>query len=681
MNGVGTVNGVESHGGAGSAVGQPGYSQTGDFVGTGPAVVNANANAPGLPPPSVARNIPCKFFPNCRYGDSCAFAHIAAPGFPTGPAAPQDAPLNQSVGPSSHSQANGPPVQQYAGGFYYPAPPQPTSPIDPHHQQGGMPMEYAAYAAAMSPGYGPMHAGHHPYFHPAAHYQRNPYEQYPQQFLPPGPGYHYMPGPNGEMQPVPNAPRASFQQSQLQQSRSARSSPTDQLSSSAGGRLAPAPSSASSSSPVSPVAVAQLSSVPTSSSPAPATSVSPSQTPSAGESLLSLAQSGVQATPPASSSSEAANHSRNISLHTFFQTSAEDASEAVGSPPAAATVQSREAPPVAASQHPVVPQNPSADVAQQSNAPVQPLSNGHAHRKQSSVSGPRSHEHHPEYRTAPRPSGVNRPHFDQPISKTPCNFFGENHCRAGDLCPFAHVLRDGTDAKALRRNIIGPDGTEADPADVQSFQRSDKIRREKRFAEGRSAGPGYRPREQSYPPTNGFRDGQQRGRPYGNGSGSEAPMVDANGAIRSMPRQSRSTDSSSLGIGQNGRSGAPATRSQQRVPTGSDFPALAQPTSPEASDIPNKASESDAAQLTSAKVADVSVPTMDKAEDERSSTPAKLASSFASAAARGAAAPVVSATKRQARPAPTNARTASTETPVVPEPVIAVPTPVQTIAV
>lgn len=28
-----------------------------------------------LPPPEVARMIPCKFYPNCRYGDSCIFQH------------------------------------------------------------------------------------------------------------------------------------------------------------------------------------------------------------------------------------------------------------------------------------------------------------------------------------------------------------------------------------------------------------------------------------------------------------------------------------------------------------------------------------------------------------------------------------------------------------------------------
>lgn len=32
-----------------------------------------------LPPPEVARMIPCKFFPNCRYGDRCLFRHPQGP--------------------------------------------------------------------------------------------------------------------------------------------------------------------------------------------------------------------------------------------------------------------------------------------------------------------------------------------------------------------------------------------------------------------------------------------------------------------------------------------------------------------------------------------------------------------------------------------------------------------------
>ena len=36
---------------------------------------NNNAPPANLPPPEIARMIPCKFFPNCRYGERCIFQH------------------------------------------------------------------------------------------------------------------------------------------------------------------------------------------------------------------------------------------------------------------------------------------------------------------------------------------------------------------------------------------------------------------------------------------------------------------------------------------------------------------------------------------------------------------------------------------------------------------------------
>ncbi|KAL4398953.1 metal ion binding protein [Malassezia pachydermatis] len=40
---------------------------------------NEGGVAASLPPPEVARMIPCKFFPNCRYGDRCLFHHPSGP--------------------------------------------------------------------------------------------------------------------------------------------------------------------------------------------------------------------------------------------------------------------------------------------------------------------------------------------------------------------------------------------------------------------------------------------------------------------------------------------------------------------------------------------------------------------------------------------------------------------------
>lgn len=45
------------------------------------AEATGEAPASHLPPPEVAKQIPCKYFPNCRYGDRCVFRH------PTGAAA------------------------------------------------------------------------------------------------------------------------------------------------------------------------------------------------------------------------------------------------------------------------------------------------------------------------------------------------------------------------------------------------------------------------------------------------------------------------------------------------------------------------------------------------------------------------------------------------------------------
>lgn len=102
---------------------------------------DSNAN---LPPPDVARGIPCKFFPNCRYGDKCMFAHpiMAMPS--TGP--PGSAPLSPSM-----SQPPMQPIfyQQIPNGYPYPGPygagPQfypPMGPMNPLQQHYGMPAHF-----------------------------------------------------------------------------------------------------------------------------------------------------------------------------------------------------------------------------------------------------------------------------------------------------------------------------------------------------------------------------------------------------------------------------------------------------------------------------------------------------------------------------------------------------------
>ncbi|KZT30732.1 hypothetical protein NEOLEDRAFT_1083068 [Neolentinus lepideus HHB14362 ss-1] len=48
---------------------------------------HTNGNGSNLPPPEIARMIPCRYYPACRYGASCMFAHPQGPYFP-GPLPP-----------------------------------------------------------------------------------------------------------------------------------------------------------------------------------------------------------------------------------------------------------------------------------------------------------------------------------------------------------------------------------------------------------------------------------------------------------------------------------------------------------------------------------------------------------------------------------------------------------------
>lgn len=77
-----------------------------------------------LPPPDVARYIPCRYFPACRYGASCIFLHPQAPFYP-GPMSPS----TQYPGPYD------PMVQQGYPPNFYPMPPpsfQPPQGVPQH---------------------------------------------------------------------------------------------------------------------------------------------------------------------------------------------------------------------------------------------------------------------------------------------------------------------------------------------------------------------------------------------------------------------------------------------------------------------------------------------------------------------------------------------------------------------
>ncbi|KIY51223.1 hypothetical protein FISHEDRAFT_70866 [Fistulina hepatica ATCC 64428] len=103
----------------------------------GPLPGQPIASGGPLPPPEIARQIPCRYYPNCRFADSCMFMH----------------PL--PAGPNYYS---GPPPGQYPSHFegipqpystYYPPIPPTFSPSTPMHNIS--PMSPSAPAPAHGP--------------------------------------------------------------------------------------------------------------------------------------------------------------------------------------------------------------------------------------------------------------------------------------------------------------------------------------------------------------------------------------------------------------------------------------------------------------------------------------------------------------------------------------------------
>lgn len=93
-----------------------------------PAPISSDQNAgamSNLPPPEVARMIPCRYYPACRYGSSCMFAHPQAPYLqgPLPPPAQYPAPYDP-MAPSPYP----PPT-------YYPAPPSFLPPTNGAHME------------------------------------------------------------------------------------------------------------------------------------------------------------------------------------------------------------------------------------------------------------------------------------------------------------------------------------------------------------------------------------------------------------------------------------------------------------------------------------------------------------------------------------------------------------------
>ncbi|KAH9081555.1 hypothetical protein EDB83DRAFT_2512413 [Lactarius deliciosus] len=152
------------------------------------SAASAGSNVSNLPPPEIARFIPCRYFPACRYGASCIFAHPQGPYYP-GPMPPP------AQYPSPYDQPPYPPN-------FYPMPPpppqfQPQNGVPPPHHLS--PVSPQSATQSIPPP--------HPFVH-----QRNTSEIVPPVQIPFNPSGAPVPppGPYGPMSPVsPSYPHHS----------------------------------------------------------------------------------------------------------------------------------------------------------------------------------------------------------------------------------------------------------------------------------------------------------------------------------------------------------------------------------------------------------------------------------------------------------------------------------------
>lgn len=181
---------------------------------------SAESKEANLPPPEVARMIPCRFFPNCRYEDKCIFAHpVAVPAGGNVPEAVASAPATNAAGPTSpaanNTAAAAPVSYQPPPGYggYGQAPPY--GPPQHFYMGPPMPMQYSHAGVPLPlhfpPPPPPPHAHGHPdqvtsaghqapneAFSPSHHFQPHlPQHVMHQQY--PYPPPQNVGGPNGEV--------------------------------------------------------------------------------------------------------------------------------------------------------------------------------------------------------------------------------------------------------------------------------------------------------------------------------------------------------------------------------------------------------------------------------------------------------------------------------------------------
>ncbi|EGO04845.1 hypothetical protein SERLA73DRAFT_118646 [Serpula lacrymans var. lacrymans S7.3] len=129
-----------------------------------PSLPLPDQSGPGnLPPPEIARFIPCRYFPACRYGSSCIFAHPQGPYY-SGPMPPPP----QYPPPYDHMAPHSYPPNYY--GVPHPPPPVPshinTPPSGPHNTPPNPPLIHARSGSdILSPVQGPFSPNQTPYGH------------------------------------------------------------------------------------------------------------------------------------------------------------------------------------------------------------------------------------------------------------------------------------------------------------------------------------------------------------------------------------------------------------------------------------------------------------------------------------------------------------------------------------
>ncbi|GAA5920318.1 hypothetical protein JCM1841_004527 [Sporobolomyces salmonicolor] len=418
-------------GGAGAAGAQPAQQGTEAQQGVnGLTAVDASTPAPSsfpvdaagsaaanLPPPDVARNIPCRFFPlgTCKYGEQCIFSH-GIPGVAGSPGIPASPSVQAAVAPGQgQAQQQGGISQQQMEQHQMPPMMEGYMPGMPMYYEQGM--EYGFQAPPFSPQQG---------FYPFP----PPFQAYPQHFqqpYPPQPFYQPVPAAPQQMMPAEAAPAAP----------SPAASPEQQVSSQ---QATPAPTASVPSPDAS--AAASSPSYPTASAPQPYPVVPEMQQGYApypgyapGAEYGAFVPPPMQTSPPTAFGADGVPLPRApSSLHTFFQTSATvpPVASSAASPPQPATVV-----PGPASMAAVPGASP--------NSFVKPLPRVPGPRR--SIGG---------LPAGPFPGGKPRRSFGG--ARPPCSFFEANRCKNGDECLFAHMLPDGSDARALGRGMIGADG-------------------------------------------------------------------------------------------------------------------------------------------------------------------------------------------------------------------------------